>query len=669
MINMCASGVDCRLVVWLAVGVCLALPVAGLEPTCAQAGSERFVINADLQGSTIVSTATEFQPDLIYKKYPTIEPVVPGVVWELSFGALLETAPPSVGVTLSLDPAGQNADIQIVIDSANFVLDGALHHNYDPAQRFEILYTGASNPFTGPVDFLLEPDGLPSIPVRVDLNVIAQPGFPLSFLPTSSAAAPVGDIAGDPTLEIIVPGDLAGVRGLHAFDHTGTPLAGWPFRLDEPDVVDQSYSTPAIVDLDGDGKDEVVVVGFIQRNVPGRGVRSVIENTTSLFGIEGSGDLKWEATDDILPFSTASVADLTGNASLDIIVGGAANLRRYDNNGSLVAGWQVQTIGDIIVRVPVLADVDGIPGNGLEIIACTPESGVPNSAFVYVWNDDGSLHDPAWPIALDACVAPAVANLDGDPTNGNEIVMAISHAEPAADPGTGFLNTFSVFAWHADGTDVSGWPHHFLRDPSALPDDRILSSPSIADLDGDGNLEVIVGTYGQGNPASGNLFVFHHDGSLDPDWPQWAGTAQTPSFWGGTALGDLDNDGGMEIVTGSFLGVYVFRRDGSMFEGFPRFTSDNFAQPMIADLDGDGRSEIIEASVLDYLSVWKVLTPSPDAAPWPRFRQNPARTGARDRVLAVPIPAASTAGAAAIAIFLLGAGVHIIRRRARISAA
>jgi len=658
MTHMFTSGWDCGWIGRFALGVCFVLAVSGLERSNGHSSSAAFTGGVDLQGSTIVSIPTSFQPELIYKKFPTTEAVTPNVSWQLSFGVFLDPAPPSVNVTLSLDPAGQNADIQIVDDNATLVKDGALHNNYDPAERFEILYTGTLDPFVGPVDFLLEPDGFATIPVRVHLNVTEQPGFPVPFLPPFSATAPIGDIAGDQNLEIVVPGTMGGERGVHAFDHAGAPLSGWPFQLDEPEIVDQSYASPAIVDLDGDGKDEVVVVGFFHRSVPPA-------NVATLFAVDGSGGMRWQASDDILSFSIPAVADIDGDSEMDILVGGGANLVRYDRDGVLVAEWQVETLNDITVTVPVIADVDGIPGNGLEIIACTPVSGPPNGAQMYVWNQDGSLHDPAWPKSLEACQAPAVADLDGDPTNGLEIVMAIDHAEPEVDPGSGFLNTFTVFAWHADGTDVVGWPHHFMRDPSTASDDRVPFSVAVADLDNDGDMEVVVGTYGQGDQANGNLFVFHHDGTLDPNWPRWAGTAQTPSVWGGTALGDLDNDGQLEIVTGSFLGVYVFRPDGSQFEGFPRLTTDNFGQPMIADLDRDGRMEVVQVLLNDSLSVWKVLTPSPVSDPWPRFRQNPSRTGTLNRAPIAPIPTMSDLGFIGMIVLLLGAGIYVIHRSTR----
>ncbi len=618
-------------------------------------------------GSTIVSNPTDFQPEFIYKAFPAAVPVAPDAPWQLSFGALLDSAPASIGVTLSLDPAGQSAGIQIVDASATFVLADGLHNNYDPVERFELVYTGTLDPFVGPIDFLLTPDGFLPIPVRVHLNVTEQPGFPVSFVPGFNATAPIGDIAGDSRLEIVAPGDVGGVRGLYAFDHSASVLSGWPFRLDEPDVLDQNYATPAVIDLDGDGKDEAVVVAFIQRNTPAAAEREGFEFTTSLFAVNGSGNLQWQATDDIVAFSIPAVADLDGDAVLDIIVGGGANLMRYDANGVRLAGWRVETLSDIAVHVPVIVDVDGVAENGLEILGCTPVFEPPHDARLYVWNEDGSVHNPAWPKALEACHAPAVVDLDGDPTNGREIVMAIGHADPKVDPGTGFLNTFTVFAWHANGTDVTGWPHRFTRDPSLFPDDRVASSPSVGDVDGDGDMEVVVGTYGQGDQANGNLFVFHHDGTLDPNWPRWAGTAQTPSTFGGTALGDLDDDGRLEIVTASFPGVSVFRHDGSQFEGFPRLTTDNFGQPTIADVDGDGRLEIVAVSFSRFLSVWTVLAPSVDSAPWPRFRQNPGRTGATDQVAGAPIPTVSEVMLVATFCLLVGAGGYAFRRDARTS--
>ena len=51
--------------------------------------------------------------------------------------------------------------------------------------------------------------------------------------------------------------------------------------------------------------------------------------------------------------------------------------------------------------------------------------------------------------------------------------------------------------------------------------------------------------------------------------------------------------------------------------------------PAIADLDGDGRKEIVWVDYEGRVMVWDVAgTPAPEAAAWPMSRQNPAHTGA-----------------------------------------
>ena len=82
---------------------------------------------------------------------------------------------------------------------------------------------------------------------------------------------------------------------------------------------------------------------------------------------------------------------------------------------------------------------------------------------------------------------------------------------------------------------LDGWPQKTSG--------RIGSSPVCADLNNDGTLEVIVGS---GIDFDGNhkVYVFHHDGTLMPGWP--VPTAST--IRGSPAVGDLNGDGNLEIV-------------------------------------------------------------------------------------------------------------------------
>ena len=82
--------------------------------------------------------------------------------------------------------------------------------------------------------------------------------------------------------------------------------------------------------------------------------------------------------------------------------------------------------------------------------------------------------------------------------------------------------------------------------------------PALADLDGDGSLEVIVGAdmdFGNGanNPPinlapGGILWVFRSNGADFPGWPRHV---SNEVLWSSPAVADLNNDGSLDIVIGT----------------------------------------------------------------------------------------------------------------------
>jgi hypothetical protein len=76
---------------------------------------------------------------------------------------------------------------------------------------------------------------------------------------------------------------------------------------------------------------------------------------------------------------------------------------------------------------------------------------------------------------------------------------------------------------------------------------NVLSEPLIADLDGDGQNEVLAAR------KTGRLFAFESDGSMMGNFPIFInGSIETTP-----AIEDIDNDGDLEIVVGSTSGLEV----------------------------------------------------------------------------------------------------------------
>ncbi|HPJ30788.1 MAG TPA: FG-GAP-like repeat-containing protein, partial [Methanothrix sp.] len=140
-----------------------------------------------------------------------------------------------------------------------------------------------------------------------------------------------------------------------------------------------------------------------------------------------------------------------------------------------------------------------------------------------------------------------------------------------------FIDSFAVVP--IDETVTGDWIQ------TAKP---VWSSPALSDLDGDGELEIVVGT------NEGMLYVFNEDGTRVAGFP----TAAEGPIRSSPAVADLDGDGSLDIVVGSDDDrLYAWNGLGDPLAGFPRLTSSDVASsPAVGDLDGDGSLEVVVGS-------------------------------------------------------------------------
>lgn len=120
------------------------------------------------------------------------------------------------------------------------------------------------------------------------------------------------------------------------------------------------------------------------------------------------------------------------------------------------------------------------------------------------------------------------------------------------------------------------------------------SSPAVADLDSDGDMEIVASAYSLValNGTTGDLLwraKSGHDRSEDPDSVDNVGRT-----WPGIVIADVDNDGAIEIVTAHSGGyVSVYNNEGYFEQGWPQHpVANEFRSLAVFDLDGDGDMEI-----------------------------------------------------------------------------
>ena len=231
---------------------------------------------------------------------------------------------------------------------------------------------------------------------------------------------------------------------------------------------------------------------------------------------------------------------------------------------------------------PVVCDLEG-DGN-LDVIVTY--SLLVDVSYIDAYNLDGSRKtDLGFPLLLTGgrMSGASIGDLDND--GDVEIVVSI----PRYIDGICYT---SLYVFEYNGAKfVESW--NFLE---SIPSASSLHTPALGDIDGDGDLEIIIGNARNDSGWTGVVYAFHDNGSMISGWPVTNNHALGGFY--SPALGDIDNDGRMEIIAGSVDHyVYAWNGDGSLVMGnWPVNIGDCIIgqPPQIGDLDDDGNLEIVQ---------------------------------------------------------------------------
>ncbi|MEW5760042.1 MAG: S8 family serine peptidase, partial [Candidatus Thermoplasmatota archaeon] len=280
-------------------------------------------------------------------------------------------------------------------------------------------------------------------------------------------------------------------------------------------------------------------------------------------------------------FSSVAVDDLDNDGNKEVVSASLLGIYVWDSNGNPKTGWPVRFdlfSGELIFTTPAIGDVDS--DGDKEIVVSTLYS-------IYVFNHDGSvLHN--WKISDLVRSSPALGDLDND--DDMEIIIVTATSSDISPP---YYDRIYLSIYHHDGSNFAGWPKEFHNGVYMEESNVGIHTPAIADIDGDGRLEVI-----ESNPIDNEVYVWHSNGELVIGWPQKVIGPSLPQqfLWfgecRGIAIGDIDIDGDMEIVTSTGEYVYAWHHDGTSVVGWPQ-QSNALSSPVLADVDNDGDLEIL----------------------------------------------------------------------------
>ena len=153
---------------------------------------------------------------------------------------------------------------------------------------------------------------------------------------------------------------------------------------------------------------------------------------------------------------------------------------------------------------------------------------------------------------------------------------------------------YNTYAVKLNGSNVPGWP----KTASSY---ALEGAPAFGDIDGDGYGEIVVTNHGLS--SAGYIYAYKRNGTLCAGFPINHGySSRTP------VLADVNNDGKMEIIVNrreTPSSVYIYKGDGTILTGWPKVMNSVPASSCaVGDIDHDGQPEIIAESYYS-LYAWK----------------------------------------------------------------
>jgi len=390
-------------------------------------------------------------------------------------------------------------------------------------------------------------------------------GFPLFLKDGFDVNSPIcSDIDNDGEKEIIV--GTVGYRDtidtiagrLLIFNKDGTTYTGDPEGVAAEFISGgywyYTYSTIGIGDINGDGNKNIVTAATDGRIYVYES-DSIIANRIHLLDTYQTGEAI---------ITTPLIADVDADGIDDIIIGSndmkLYGLKFLNDSLSLIPGFPVM-LGHWIWSTPVLVN-----------------------DFLYVFTNDGLLYkiscagEILWKKLEESLSFTASSPVAGDMDRDGQYEIIVS-------TGQGEVTSIN------ENGDIQ-WKR-------ILKDTTFFSTPAISDIDGDGYLDVILA-------AGTKIHAFDKNGALLNGFP--ISTGDSLDIQSSITIADLDGDDKLDILVGSLDNrIYAYNCQGQKLPGFPLSCGGKaYSTPSIDNLDNDEFIEILACADYSGLYVWQL---------------------------------------------------------------
>ena len=450
-------------------------------------------------------------------------------------------------------------------------------------------------------------ESAPSPVAFASTNPPPHSGFPIPFGAETFAPVAVDHLYPGYPLDVAVGADVLYVwhsDGLAPLDADGSGSTSGDFT-----VLGDNYAGGAsIADLDGDGAKEVI---------------GVASDSMRVVVLDQLGHVKpgWPRAIYDGAWSSAAIGDIDNDGHKEIVFGGTTShgslgnrlyafhydgteVRDGDSNPTTIGVFKMLGTGSNF-GTPVIADLDG---NGVNDIIYGSFDGKLNA-----WRADGSSL-PGFPVQLPGPISSSVAAGYLDGPGDTQLDLAVVTGSFGDNPD-------SLYVYTATGVRRAGFPISLGRGNNLMA-----PSPALADMNNDGFVDIVVAN------TNGKIYVYDRNGSIVPPWNGVAySTLTSYATQASPVVADIDGDGLNDIVIGDETGMLTaLGGAGTVLPGFPiKLGAEVKGAAALCDCDGDGQTEIVVAGWDKNVYIWDYPFPfSPHGAPpWPQFHHDALRTG------------------------------------------